>query len=414
MKYSNSLKYMNSFSPAKTGADISQKRISDLCKRLGRVNVGTRYICVPDGSAGHACAVLLENIIKSSEHSVGRIMSCCGFDSRSSILIGGETVSIETYNKSVTALKSVAKNDPDDMYTREEMVLALGLLICKLEACEYVILEGLSKDGMALDAICAPYDLIVIPTVYEGSGATERIKAMCDVIRRGTREVVSGNQRSDVYNKISQACAISGVRLYIPAKAQFEPTEISSRKLCFNYGGKEGYTLRTPSHILRDCAMTAVEASLALRRGGVKMPWSGIFNGLSSASDTRCFEIISASPIIVTDSARVREELIPMLKTADEVWGEVEGFSVVVAPDKKTSLASMLSAFSGRKLNNIVLVGRETDEELNTDNLIRCSSAKEAAKELLGLGKSEKLIFCFGSVDFAADIKSEFVKAMNI
>ena len=414
MKYSNSLKYMNSFPPANTSADISQKRIADLCKRLGRVNVGTRYICVPDGSAGHACAVLLENIIKSSEHSVGRITSCCGFDSRSSILIGGAMASIETYNKSVTALKSVAKNDPDDMYTQEEMTLALGLLICKLEACEYVILEGLSKGGMALDAICAPYDLIVVPTVYEGSGATEKIKTVCDVIRRGTREVVSGNQRSDVYNKISQACAVSGVRLYIPAKAQFEATEISPRKLCFNYGGKEGYTLRTPSHILRDCAMTAVEASLALRRGGVKMPWSGIFNGLSSASDTRCFEMISASPIIVTDSGSVREELIPMLKTADEVWGEMGGFSIVLSPDKKASLSGLLSAFSGRQLNNIVLVGCESDEEISADNLIRCQTTKEAAKELLRLSKSEKLIFCLGSVDFAADIKSEFVKAMNI
>ncbi|MBR3687403.1 MAG: hypothetical protein IKL66_07985 [Clostridia bacterium] len=413
MKYSNSLKYMNSFSPAKTPADISQKRITDLCKRLGRVNVGTRYIYVPDGSAGHACAVLLENIIKSSEHSVGRIMSCCDFDSRSSILIGGETVSIETYNKSVTALKSVAKNDPDDMYTREEMVLALGLLICKLEACEYVILEGLSKDGMALDAICAPYDLIVVPTVYEGSGAADKIKTVCDVIRRGTREVVSGNQRSDVYNKISQACAISGVRLYIPAKAQFETTDISARNLNFNYGGKEGYTLRSPSHVLRDCAMTAVEASLALRRGGVKMPWNGIFNGLSSASDTRCFEMISASPIIVTDSASVREELIPMLKTADELWGASESFSIVVSPNEKTSLSSLFSAFSGRKLNNVVLVNCETEEESSTDNLIRCRSVKEAAKELLGLSKSEQLIFCFGSVDFAAEIKGEFFKAMN-
>ena len=322
--------------------------------------------------------------------------------------------SIETYNKSVTALKSVAKNDPDDMYTKEEMTLALGLLICKLEACEYVILEGLSREGMALDAICAPYDLIVVPTVYEGSGATDKIKTVCDVIRRGTREVVSGNQRSDVYNKISQACAVSGVRLYIPAKAQFEATEISPRKLCFNYGGKEGYTLRTPSQILRDCAMTAVEASLALRRGGVKMPWSGIFHGLSSASDTRCFEMISASPIIVTDSGSVREELIPMLKTADEVWGEMGGFSIVVSPDKKASLSGLLSAFSGRQLNTIVLVGCEGDEEFSADNLIRCQTAKEAAKELLRLSKSENLIFCFGSVDFAADIKSEFVKAMNI
>ena len=414
MKYSNSLKYMNSFSPAKIPSDISQKRIADLCKRLGRINVGTRYICVPDGSAGHACAVLLENIIKSSEHSVGRITSCCDFDSRSSILLNGEMASIETYNKSVTALKSVAKNDPDDMYIKEEMVLALGLLMCKLEACEYVILEGLSKDGMALDAICAPYDLIVVPTVYEGSGAADKIKTMCDVIRRGTREVVSGNQRSDVYNKISQACAISGVRLYIPAKAQFEPTDISPRKLTFNYGGKEGYALRSPSHVLRDCAMTVVEASLALRRGGVKMPWSGIFNGLSSASDTRCFEMISASPIIVTDSARIREELIPMLKTADELWGAPESFSIVVSPDEKTSLSSLLSAFSGRKLNNIVLVGCEEQEDLTADNVIRCKTSKEAAKELVELGKSEKLIFSFGSVEFAADIKTEFIKTMNI
>ena len=414
MKYSNSLKYMNSFSPAKTPADISQKRIADLCRRLGRVNVGTRYICVPDGSAGHACAVMLESIIKSSEHSVGRIMSCCDFDSRGSILINGEITPIEVYNKSVTELKSVAKNDPDDQYTREEMVLSLGLLMCKLEACEYVILEGLSKDGMALDAICAPYDLIVIPTIYEGSGATEKIKTMCDVIRRGAREVVSGNQRSDVYNKISQACAISGVRLYIPAKAQFEPTDISPRKLSFNYGGKEGYTLRSPSYALRDCAMTVVEASLALRRGGVKMPWNGIFNGISSAADTRCFEMISASPIIVTDSASVREELLPMLKTADEVWGECESFSIVVSPDSKKRLSSLLSAFSGRKLNNIVLVGYEVQEELPTDSVTACKTPKEAAKVLSELGKSEKLIFCFGSVEFAAEIKSEFIKIMNI
>jgi len=405
---------MNSFSPAKTPTDISQKRIADLCKRLGRINVGTRYICVPDGGAGHACAVLLENIIKSSEHSVGRIMSCFDFDSRSSILLNGEIAGIETYNKSVTALKSVAKNDPDDMYTREEMVLALGLLMCKLEACEYVILEGLSKDGMALDAICAPYDLIVVPTVYEGGGAAEKIKTMCDVIRRGTREVVSGNQRSDVYNKISQACAISGVRLYIPVKAQFELTDISPRKLTFNYGGKEGYTLRSPSYILRDCVITAVESALALRRGGVKMPWSGIFEGISSVADSRCFEIISASPIIVADSARVREELIQMLKTADEIWGECESFSLVVSPDPKANLKNLLSAFSGRKLNNIVLVGGETQEDLPTENVIGCKTSKEAAKELVELGKNEKLIFCFGSVEFAAEIKTEFIKTMNI
>ena len=144
------------------------------------------------------------------------------------------------------------------------------------------------------------------------------------------------------------------------------------------------------------------------------MPWSGIFNGLSSALDTRCFEMISASPIIVTDSARIREELIPMLKTADELWGAPESFSIVVSPDGKTSLSSLFSAFSGRNLNNVVLVGCEAQVDLPTDNVIRCKTSNEAAKVLVGLGESEKLIFCFGSVEFAAEIKSEFIKTMNI
>ena len=160
--------------------------------------------------------------------------------------------------------------------------------------------------------------------------------------------------------------------------------------------------------------MTVVESALALRRGGVKMPWSGIFEGLSSATDSRCFEMISASPIIVTDSASVREEVIPMLKTADEVWGECESFSIVVSPKPKSSLTSLISAFSGRKLNNVVLVGCEMQEELPTDNVTTCETPKDAAKLLVELCKSEKLIFCFGSVEFASEIKTEFIKTMNV
>ena len=62
---------------------------------------------------------------------------------------------------------------------------------------------------------------------------------------------------------------MSGTRLYIPVKAGLEITEASARKLCFNYGGREGYSLRSPSHILRDVAITVIESALALRRGGV-------------------------------------------------------------------------------------------------------------------------------------------------
>lgn len=144
------------------------------------------------------------------------------------------------------------------------------------------------------------------------------------------------------------------------------------------------------------------------------MPWNGIFEGISATTDSRCFEVISASPTIVTDSASVREEVIPMLKTADEVWGECESFSVVLSPEPQRSVTSLLSSFSGRRLNNVVIVGREVQEDLPADNVIACETANDAAKTLTELAKSEKLIFCFGSVDFAAEIKTEFIKTMNI
>ena len=233
MKYANSLKYMNGFMPAASPTEISVKRVSELCARLGKINVGTPCICLPVGSAGHACAVMLESVISSSGHTVGRITSVHGYDSRQSIMINGEVAPIEDYNKAVAEIKSAINKDPDGGYTKEETTFVLGLLLCKLLCCEYILLEGLSCEDYTLDSVCAPYDLIVMPTVYELDGATERVKTLCDAIKRGTREVISGNQKSEVYNRISTACVLNGIRLYIPVKAQFEVKEVTSRRIDF-------------------------------------------------------------------------------------------------------------------------------------------------------------------------------------
>ena len=241
MKYSNSLKYMNSFPAADGAGNISQKRALELCLDLGRINAGMRCICLPEGGSGHAIAVLLESVIKNAGHCVGRVTSVGGFDSRSSICVDGEAPSIEDYNRAVAELKSAVQRKPDAGYTKEETTFALGLLLCRISGCEYVILEGLSGKDFSLDSVCAPYDLIVMPTVYDSENAAEKVRTLCDAVRRGTREVVSGNQKSEVYNAISNACAISGVRLYIPVKAQFEVGEITSRKLTFSYCGREGF-----------------------------------------------------------------------------------------------------------------------------------------------------------------------------
>ena len=66
MKYANSLKYMNTFEPSATIESHSQRRVSELCAALGRINTGTPCIFMPSGSAGHASAIMLEAVRNES------------------------------------------------------------------------------------------------------------------------------------------------------------------------------------------------------------------------------------------------------------------------------------------------------------------------------------------------------------
>ena len=400
---------MNSFSSAVSTGDISQKRALDLCLALGKINSGMRCICLPEGSSGHAISLLLESVIKSSGHCVGRITSVSGFDSRNSIFVDGEVPSIEDYNLAVAELKSAVNKNPEAGYTKEETTFALGLLLCKVSGCECVILEGLSGKNFALDAVCAPFDLIVMPTVYDGERAAEKVKTLCDAIRRGTREVVSGNQKSEVYNTISNACAISGVRLYIPVKAQFEVGETTSRKMTFSYNGREGFSLRSPSHILRDCAMTVIESALALRRGGVRLPWNCIESGLSAVSETLCLDILAVSPMILVDSASGYDEVRMVGKTIEDVFGQ-NALNEVVFCIPEESLEA-LEALGDIDASETVIFSKSGGDF--PENSVICDSVKKAAKEITTRWKNGKDVICLGSTGFALEIKSEILKLIN-
>ncbi len=402
MKYSNSLKYMNSFPAKGGGGELSLSRVRKLCERLGRIGMGARYICLPDGSAGHACAMLLEEIMVSASHSVGRV--CLNERGvRESVRISGEIPSIEDFNLAVAELKSAVQKDPDEGYLFEETAFVLGLLLCRMSGCEYIIIEGVGYNDVELESVCAPYELIIIPTVYGESEDQKTLKMLCDSIKRGCREVVSGNQKREIYNQISTACANSGVRLCIPVKAQFEACELSARKMTFNYCGREGFSMRSPSHLLRDAAMTVIESALALRRGGVKLPWSCISSGIANESETGCFDVTSLSPLMLTDTAEDESEARLLIATAEEVWGESALCCASLLVDKRAE--NCVKAFSDKEIENVLVFDRDGGEE-------SFSSVKAMAKELKKLYLSGKSIVCLGNIGFVNELKSEFLKIM--
>lgn len=409
MKYANSLKYMNGFRSADGDMEVSDKRVKALCAALGRVNVGVRSILLPRGPAGYAASVMLESVIKNSGYHVGRITSEFGFDSRNSVWVDGKIVPIDDYNMCVAELKSAVLREQNEEYLKEEAVFALALTACRIMGCEYVILQGMSCESYSLDALCAPYDLIVVPTVYNSDGSGSEIKIISDAIRRGTREVVSGNQKGTVYSRISAACVTSGVRLSFTAKTGFAVNEIGSRRLSFAYGDREGYTLKSPSPILRDCAMLVIESSLAIRRDGIKLPWSSISSGLAEAANTGCLEMLSVSPFIIIDSSETVEETEMLVKTVKEVVGGIEPNGLSVCIPK--SAISLLSCFD-KSIVSDVIVCADDEHSLDVGTVI-CQNEKKAAAELLKLSKSNKNIICLGGVAFSSAIKAEVLKILN-
>jgi folylpolyglutamate synthase/dihydropteroate synthase len=355
----------------------------------------------------------LESVIKSAGYHVGRITALADFDPRESVLVDGVQASVPDFVKAANEIKRAAAHCETEP-CREEAVFALGLLLCRLRDCDFVILQGTSGEQYSLDAVCAPYDLIVLPTVYRAENAQEQVKPLCEAVRRGTREVVSGNQKSEVYNVISNACAMVGVRLYIPMKAQLSVARIAPRKLEFGYGDREGYAVKSPSYVIRDAAITVIESALALRRGGVKMPWSSISDGLAAAGCCGCFDLISVSPVIISDTAANREEVELLLKTAEETLGDGDSVSVCLLLDRDERLDDLLAPFERSRLRRVIAVS--SSEPADADpSVIYCDDVRRAAELIMeGMsGEGDGRVFCFGGVRFAETIKKEIVSILN-
>ncbi len=407
MKYVNSLKYMNGFERSKLTSDISLKRTLELCESLGRVHVGNRVVYMPSGTFGHAASVMLESVIMNAGYKVGRITSSFGDDSREVVYIDGERASIDDYNLAVAELKSAVLRSQDLEFFREEAVFAMSLLICKMNSCDYVIMQGIYDGDHDLASLCAPYDLVIVPTI---SGQDDFLMPLCNAIRRGAREVISGTQKKNEYDLISKACFTCGARLTFTSKQSFHTESLSSIERGFSYADRGGYTVKSPSSAVAECAMLVIESALAIRRSGIKLPWASISEGLSLASGTGCFEILSASPLILLDSSGNESELELFISSLEEVFGAEElcGMALCIPASAKRHYA-MLEKY---KPSMLIFVG-EAVRGIECEDGIYVDGAEAAARLIMQNMRQGIDTVCFGSVRFEAELSREIMRSMG-
>ena len=398
MKYVNSLKYMRSFETSVAPSDISSVRASELCELLGRININTKSIFIPAGAAGHATAVMLESVIKSEGYRVGRITSEFGFDCRKMVYIDATQASIEDFNRAVAELKAKITSVPDKQFLAEEVAFALSLLLCRMCDCKYIIFEGMSCEDYDLASLCAPYDIVIVPEIREEDEKT--LAVISKAVLHSPRAIVSANQKINVYNKLSSV-ARTGINL--TAKKDFEIKHLSSIRLDFSYGSRDGYSIKTPSLIARECAMLVIDTAQAIRRDGVKVQWSNIESGLASAVGTLAFDTFSVSPLMLFDGAADEYEVSALKATMEETLGAVslEGLSICVP----ASAIDRIAQFDG--VDTLIIVGDADCEPsfAQVQNTVFCKDIKSAAKQLKNNIKDCKNTVVFGSVAFATELR---------
>ena len=417
MTYTRAERYLRA-----AGTSATPEQFLALCMRLGRIHTGIRKICVNSGQAGRCRMDYLESILLSAGYRVGRWTHAESDGLRSRIRIDGKPIA----HKQVSDLTEQIMNEIDGMrreagadqmpeFDGEQRLCALALMAFCCHGCDFIlfdIAEDCKKDPMW---VASPFTLVMPcgfgtrDTVLAKKQATE----ICQAIRRGTREVITGFVGGEVYNLISQACAGAGSRLTVPAKSEAVISQSSLARTEFTYRTRGPYVMHSSYAVQMEAVLACIEACYALRRDGVRLPGPAMIAGVQRASAPVCFEVLTVRPGVIVNAAGTPEEYRAMLAALEEKKASFGGQVVLCTQVGRDSVQNAVSkAFSAESasfsLTEVICVKDKGDREV-PDAL----TLKQAAKRILTYTDEQVTVLCVGDVAFAHGIREAVLDALN-
>lgn len=393
MKYNILIKYINSIPSAtkENGIDIS--RLLLLCEKLGRVNVGAGYIYTSGGAYAHASGTVLESVMKASGYTVARITDAYGFDIKRSIYVDGVSPSIEEFTNILTYIRDILKKNKTVTFLREEVVFAICLYVSKILGAKYVILENTREDTKGMFEICAPFNFAIVPKLY-GTVSQDELDRVASCINLVNRGVVTGNNQH--YNYLSDKCHKAGIRLLIHRTTRV--VEEKMRQQTFVYNEKQ-YTLRSASPLLRDATVSVFELAELMKDHRIKISSAAISGGIGSVGNCGCFEVLSLSPMIISDISSSCGQLELAYEKLCE-YSQRSNLSGVVAICESDGYADMLKDVFAKEKSLRIIDASSV-------------SYRELAESILTPENREKLTFILGGLEFTEGLGGALKTAMD-
>lgn len=144
----------------------------------------------------------------------------------------------------------------------------------------------------------------------------------------GTTEVICPTCSSEVFHRVTDACARAGSRLSVIASSQVERHLPSLFSQTFSYRSLTDCTLRCGSQVALRYALLAAEALFSLARLGCRIAEDAMREGFAAVSFPCFFAPISIRPLLITHALHDPDDVDALMLTLEEFS------SVMPAPPK--------------------------------------------------------------------------------
>ena len=429
MTYSEALEYIHSVTwlGSRPGLD----RTRELMRKLGDPQNSLKFIHVAGTNGKGSTSAMLARILECAGYKVGLYTSPFILRFNERMRINGEDIPDGELAEITEYVRPFA-DSMEDTPTEFELITAIAFVYFARHNCDVVVLEvGM---GGALDStnIIDTSILSIITgiamdhTAYLGDTIDQIARQKAGIIKRGTPVLlgtqhgdfdagfdggIGKDERDNIRRIISGRARLMDAPFY---SVDLRDTNVIPRGLDGSdivFDGKE-YHLSLLGAYQPYNAFTALTACDILRGGGLNIPQSAELEGLRTVKWRGRFEILSRSPLIISDGGHNPEGIDAAVRSVRECFGDekVNIISGVMADkDYGYMVGSMCkiahAAFTVRPDNPRALDAKGL-AECFCQNGVPATAYPSVRDALLAATKNGRPTVCLGSLYMYGEVEA--------
>ncbi len=415
MNYQEALAYIHAVSWKGSVPGLS--RITELMRRLGDPQLGTKYIHIVGTNGKGSTAAMLSSILTRAGYRTGLYISPFIIDFRERMQIGGEMISREELAAITEYIRPFAET-MEDKPTEFEMITAIALFWFAKRGCDIVILEaGMGGEFDATNVIPAPEAAVFTNigldhTEYLGSTVEAIAATKAGILKPGCAAVLYPNVPS-VEAVIRERCDALGIPLtvadpdaLIPLSHSLEGQRLSWRAQIIDLPLLGDHQRKNASVVL-----AVVEV---LRTRGWEIPEAALLDGIRPVRWPGRCEVLRRDPLFILGGGHNPQCMEALLQTAEDylagksltvITGVLADKDYAAMYDRTAVLADRF--FTLTPPNPRALSAEDLAAWLSRYGkpVTACKSVEEAVRAALSATPADGAVLAYGSLYLAAEIR---------